>query len=458
MRRLPTVTAIAPNPRSDAGGTSVTITGTNFTGATAVTFGGTAATGVTVVNATTITATTPAHAAGVVDVAVTTPGGTGTGIGLYTYVAAPDRDGDRSDQRPDAGRHQRHHHRHQLHRRHGGDLRRHGGDRRDGGQCHHHHRDDAGARGRSRRCRGDDARRQPGPGRASIPMWRLPTVTVDRSHQRPDAGGTAVTITGTNFTGATAVTFGGTAATGVTVVNATTITAVTPAHAAGVVDVAVTTPGGTGTGSGLYTYVAPPTVTAIAPTSGPTQGGTAVTITGTNFTGATAVTFGGTAATGVTVVNATTITAVTPAHAAGVVDVAVTTPGGTGDRVGPLHLCGARPTVTVDRSDQRPDAGGTTRHHHRHQFHRRHRGDLRRHRGDRRDGGQRHHDHRDHAGARGRRRRCRGDDAGRHRRPASGLYTYAAAADRDGVAPTSGTTRAAPRSPSPAPTSPAPPR
>ena len=63
-----------------------------------------------------------------------------------------------------------------------------------------------------------------------------------------------MTITGTNFTGATAVTFGGTAATGVTVVNATTITAVTPAHAAGVVNVAVTTPGGTGTGSGLYTY------------------------------------------------------------------------------------------------------------------------------------------------------------------------------------------------------------
>jgi hypothetical protein len=47
-----------------AGGQSVTITGTDFTGATAVTIGGTAATNVTVVNATTITATTPAGAAG----------------------------------------------------------------------------------------------------------------------------------------------------------------------------------------------------------------------------------------------------------------------------------------------------------------------------------------------------------------------------------------------------------
>lgn len=86
---LPTVTGITPNSGPVAGGTSVTITGTNFTGATAVTIGGAAATGITVVNATTITATTPAGTAGARDVAVTTPGGTGTGTGLFTYIAAP---------------------------------------------------------------------------------------------------------------------------------------------------------------------------------------------------------------------------------------------------------------------------------------------------------------------------------------------------------------------------------
>ena len=150
---------------------------------------------------------------------------------------------------------------------------------------------------------------------------RRPDRDGDRIQHRSDAGGTTVTITGTNFTGATAVTFGGTAATSVVVVNATTITAITPAHAAGAVNVVVTTPGGTGTGIGLYTYVTPaPTVTSISPSSGTTLGGTSVTITGTNFTGATAVTIGGTAATGVVVVNATTITAITPAHAAGAVE------------------------------------------------------------------------------------------------------------------------------------------
>ncbi|WP_161495018.1 autotransporter domain-containing protein [Caulobacter sp. BP25] len=87
----PTVTGISPTSGTTAGGTSVVITGTNFTGATAVSFGATAASGFTVNSATQITATSPAGAAGVVDVTVTTPSGTsGTGAAdQFTYVAAP---------------------------------------------------------------------------------------------------------------------------------------------------------------------------------------------------------------------------------------------------------------------------------------------------------------------------------------------------------------------------------
>jgi hypothetical protein len=227
-----------------------------------------------VVNATTITAITPAHAAGLVDVAVTVPAGTGTGTGLYTYGAAP-------------------------------------------------------------------------------------TVTSVTPAGGPVAGGTAVTITGTGFTGATSVTFGGVAATGITVVNATTITATAPAHAAGAVDVVVVTPfGGSGTGTGLYTYVAPPAVTGVAPDSGPTAGGQSVTITGTNFTGASSVTFGGAAATAFVVVNATTITATTPAHAAGTVDIVVTGFGGSGTGVG-LYTYAPVPSVTSVAPAGGPIAGGT---------------------------------------------------------------------------------------------------
>ncbi|MDR6769124.1 hypothetical protein J2W88_004432, partial [Acidovorax delafieldii] len=87
----PTVTSISPTAGPTGGGTSVVITGTNFTGATAVSFGATAATGFTVNSATQITATAPAGSAGTVDVRVTTTGGTSatSAADQYTYVAAP---------------------------------------------------------------------------------------------------------------------------------------------------------------------------------------------------------------------------------------------------------------------------------------------------------------------------------------------------------------------------------
>jgi IPT/TIG domain-containing protein len=69
-------------------------------------------------------------------------------------------------------------------------------------------------------------------------------------------------------------------------------------------------------------------VGAIAPHSGQTVGGIAATIYGTGFvTGATA-TFGGTAATSVRVIGPSSITATSPAHAAGTVDLVVTNPDG----------------------------------------------------------------------------------------------------------------------------------
>ena len=62
----PTVTGVNPMTGPAAGGTSVTITGTNFTGATAVKFGTIDAASFTVRNATTIVARTPKHPVGAV--------------------------------------------------------------------------------------------------------------------------------------------------------------------------------------------------------------------------------------------------------------------------------------------------------------------------------------------------------------------------------------------------------
>ncbi len=149
-----------------------------------------------------------------------------------------------------------------------------------------------------------------------------PTITSLSLDIGPIAGGSPVVITGTALTGGT-VTFGGTAA-ACTVDSDTQITCTTPAHAAGMVDVTVTTAGGTTDPNNLFTYVA--AAQSISPNFGPIAGGTTITITdatGPNFNGATAVTFGGTPAASFTVNSATQITAVTPAHASGVVDVVI---------------------------------------------------------------------------------------------------------------------------------------
>jgi hypothetical protein len=66
-----------------------------------------------------------------------------------------------------------------------------------------------------------------------------------------------------------------------------------------------------------------PTVTAVNPKGGATAGGTPVTVTGTNFQAGATVSLGGVAATSVSVLSSTTLTAVTGAHAGGLVSAAV---------------------------------------------------------------------------------------------------------------------------------------
>lgn len=165
----------------------------------------------------------------------------------------------------------------------------------------------------------------------TVAAQAAPTVTGLDVVTGGTAGGTTVVLTGTNFNGTSAVKFGTTAATSFTVNSNTQITAVSPAHAAGTIDVTVTTPVGTSaTGAAdHFTFAAGPAVTGISPSSGTSAGGTSVTVTGTGFTGASAVTFGATAAASYNVDSATQITAVSPVHAIGAVDITVTVSGAT---------------------------------------------------------------------------------------------------------------------------------
>jgi len=153
------------------------------------------------------------------------------------------------------------------------------------------------------------------------------------------SGGTdfALTITGTGFVSGSVLSFGGVQL--VTAVDsATQLHATVPAGVlkfAAPLDVLVINPDTVGLADGgaslpaLFTILPPPTLTALHLPVGSTAGGETVTLTGTGFVAGATVSFGGLAATNVTVVNGTTLTAITPAHGAGVVDVSVVSSGVT---------------------------------------------------------------------------------------------------------------------------------
>ena len=241
----PTVTGIQPNSGPTCGGTSVTITGTNFSCATAVLFGSTFASSFTINSDTSITAVSPPETPGTVDIRVMASGGISeiTPADQFTYHAL--------------------------------------------------------------------------------------TITGIQPNSGSTCGGTSVTITGTDFTCATAVLFGSTPASSFTINSDTSITAISPPGMLGTVDIRVIASGVISeiTPADQFTYLSV-TITGIEPNSGPTCGGTSVTITGTNFSCATAVLFGSTFASSFTINSDTSITAVSPPETPGTVDIRVMTSGG----------------------------------------------------------------------------------------------------------------------------------
>lgn len=141
-----------------------------------------------------------------------------------------------------------------------------------------------------------------------------PTITSFEPASATTSGGTSVTITGTNFqTGAT-VKFGAVDASSVNVQGATTIVAMAPPQAAGTTSITVTNPDGQSATANGFTYVVPaPVVTAVSPSSGPSNGGTVVQITGSGFQSGATVTFGTKPAQSAVVNGTNQILAITPA-------------------------------------------------------------------------------------------------------------------------------------------------
>ncbi|MGP8241047.1 MAG: IPT/TIG domain-containing protein, partial [Solirubrobacteraceae bacterium] len=361
----PAVTKVEPVEGPTVGGTSVTITGTELIDATGVSFGSTAATSYTVDSATQITATAPAGSAGAVDVTVTTPGGTSTTSPSdhYTYIPEPTVTKVEPGEGPLVG---------------GTPVTITGTNLTGAKEVKF---GSVPAKGFTVSSATSITAESPvgSAGTVKVTVTTVggesavssaddftyvpaPAVTKVVPHEGPIGGSTKVTITGANLLGATAVKFGSAAAKSFTVVSGTSITAESPAGAAGTVNVVVTTVGGESALSGAddFTYVAAPTVTKVEPAEGPAAGGTKVTITGTHFTGAKEVKFGSVAAKSLTVVSGTSITAESPAGAAGTVNVTVTTVGGkSAVSSADDFTYVAAPTVTKVEPAEGPVAGGT---------------------------------------------------------------------------------------------------
>ena len=241
-----TVTTMTPTQGSTSGGTAVVITGTNMYGVTGVTFDTTAGTSISHDSNTQLTVYSPAHAAATNSVVLSYGTSSTVTAGSFTWNV------------------------------------------------------------------------------------NAPTITSITPGSGPTSGGTVVTIIGTNFTPTTTVLFGPNAAATFTYVSSTQITVTSPPGTAGPA-VNVTTTNGTGStayGAG-FVYYTTPVPTGLTPVQGPTTGFTTVNISGSGFTSVTGVDFGGTAASSYTINSDTSITASTPAHAAGATTAHLTYGGGT---------------------------------------------------------------------------------------------------------------------------------
>lgn len=335
----PTVSSVSPASGLPAGGTAVTITGTGFANGATVSFGGFSATNVSVVSSTSITCKTPAHGAGKVTVAVTNPDAqSGTLTDGFTYQNPAPTITSLDPASGGTGG--------------GTSVTIHGTNFVNGATVTFGGTAATGVTFGSSSSLTATAPAHaagnvavvvtnPDTQTATFNSYQYVSSSVTVTNVQPPTGPTSgftpVTITGTNFQAGATVTFGSRAATHVTVVNATTITALTPfgptnEQVGFPVAVAVTNPDSSSGSASLFTYSVPPlSISSIEPPAGSPAGGNVIEIIGTGFTTAvtSSVTIAGVAATNVQVIDAVTMKATVPAHAAGAVDIAVTVGGTT---------------------------------------------------------------------------------------------------------------------------------
>lgn len=352
----PVISTVVPDAGAIAGGTTVTITGTDFVSGSVVTLDSLPCTSQTVVSSTSITCVTPAHAVGAVSFVVTNPDAANA-TSTYTYQLAPSVTSVSPSNGPMSG---------------GTVITVNGSDFLAGATV------DLGGSActvsavtattitctTTTHATGAvtvtvmNTDNQTGTLATGFTFDPAPTLSSISPALGPSSGGTSLTLTGANFVAGAAVSIGGAACT-VTAETSTSITCTTGVGTAGAQVVTITNPDGQADTYSSFTYLDAPTLTSISPVGGPLAGGTSITIAGTNFfTGAT-VTFNGTLCSGLTVVNSTTITCTTPGGLAGAATVVVTNVDGQSATSGALYTYANSPTVSGTSPAYGPIGGGT---------------------------------------------------------------------------------------------------
>lgn len=176
-------------------------------------------------------------------------------------------------------------------------------------------------------------------------------------------GGQTVTLIGNGFTDSVTVFFGTTPGTSVDAnVAGTELTVVTPAKTAGISDITVSNGVSTANLLQSFRFIADPTITDFSPKNGPLQGGTVVTITGTNFFGDSdelTVKFGTVSATAVTpAANGLSLTATVPAMTGNDDTVKVTVTNKAGNVISTADFEYRQQTITTITPQFGPVGGG----------------------------------------------------------------------------------------------------
>jgi hypothetical protein len=326
----PTVSGVSPKEGSETGGTTVMVTGTNFTSGSTVHFGASAATNVKVSSTSSLSAVSPAGT-GSVNISVTNAGGTSSAntADKFTYRPGPTVTAISPKEGPEAGK---------------TTVTIKGTHFLTGAEVKFGTNSATNVKLKSETEL--EAESPAGSGTVHVTVTTgggtsttsaadeftylpAPSVTAISPKEGPEAGKTTVTITGSHFLAGAEVKFGTNSATNVKVKSETEIEAESPAGS-GTVHVTVTTANGTSTTSSAdeFAYRPVPTVSEVSPNTGAEAGGTPVVIKGTGFFTGAEVKFGTNNATNVKVKSQTEIEAESPAGT-GTVHVTVTTAGGT---------------------------------------------------------------------------------------------------------------------------------